>query len=72
METKYENKLERLKDVMILINSQLHSNQSFTDKLFKLLYCTDFEILIQQEVMVIQSMKKMLQKLILYIERQLK
>lgn len=43
METKYENKLERLKDVMILINSQLHSNQSFTDKLFKLLYCTDFD-----------------------------
>ena len=43
METKYENKLERLKDVMILISSQLHSNQSFTDKLFKLLYCTDFD-----------------------------
>ena len=43
METKYENKLERLKDVMILISSQLHSNQSFTDKLFKLLCCTDFD-----------------------------
>ena len=43
METKYENKLERLKDVMFLINSQLHSNQSFTDKLFKLLYGTDFD-----------------------------